>query len=1797
MTKLARLRTALVWVGLLFLAVTPEVLVSQTQISLPPTDDSYVRSDNPGGNFGSQGEMRVRDTGNLKIRAYLKFNVSGLTGAVQNATIRLKVTNASNDGGTIFLSENTWDEASLTFNTEPALLSGPLSSVGAVSTIAEFDVTSAVTGNGTFSFSIQNNSSDLVRYSTKEGSVAPELIITLATGGNQPPVANAGPDQTVIDADNDQSETVTLDGSASYDPDGSIVSYSWKEGINEIAQGASPVVTLAVGTHVIDLTVTDDNGATGTDQVIVTVNPGGGTVVTSFTPTDDAYVRSDRASRNFGSAADLRVRKGNRTLTTYLKFNVTGLAGTVTSAKIRLKVNDGSTDGGMIFEAADTWDENTVTFNTAPPVIGPVLSSLGNLAVGSVAEYDVTAAISSDGVYSFCISSNSNDRLTFSSKEGATVPELVISYVAGNIPPVANAGPDQTVIDADNNQSEAVTLDGSASFDSDGNIVSYEWKEGLNSIASGVTPTVNLAVGTHNIDLTVTDNEGATGTDQVVITVNPPSANQPPVANAGPDQTVIDADGNQSEAVTLDGSASFDSDGNIVSYEWKEGLNSIASGVTPTVNLAVGTHNIDLTVTDDLGATGTDQVVITVNPAPPAVLTFNPTDDSFVRSDRPTGNFGTNGHVRIRVTNGFEILSYLKFTVTGLSGTVTDARLRLRVTSGGVDGGVLLPTANTWDEGTVTYNTRPAVTGLPLSFLNNVSTGDIVEFNVTAAITGDGTYSFCIQNFANDLVRYSSKEGVLAPELVIELDGPANAAPIVAGGAFQTIEFGLATSVVLNATASDDGLPNPPGTLVYRWLVSPDEPFVPGEPNPATLVTFTPGANVLNPTVTFSVEGLYTFRLLASDGQKTSVADAQVLVLPADLIPGPLSDLPIPGPDNLAAFPPGPGEDDPKQITNQIDGVDVPFSEFITDKAAAIRLGKALFWDMQVGSDGIQACASCHFHAGADNRFRNQLTPGLLAGDVTFQLGGPNYTLSLNDYPFHKLLDPDDRFSTVLSDVNEATSSQGVIGSIFNDIVLGSDVDDFTEINSDNPFNTGSFNTRRVEPRNTPTAINAVFNFRNFWDGRAFNNFNGVNPFGNRDQFAKVVRDLDGVGGTPASPVSICLALSSLASQAVGPPLSPFEMSADGRTWPKVGKKMLAPGIVPLGKQVVSTTDSELGFLSLDDGSGTIAGLNTTYAEMIQAAFHSQWWDSDAVITFSPAPNGTPVPTVIGTGTPAGTDEYTLMEANFSFFFGLAVQAYEATLVSDDTPFDRYRLGDEAALSPAQIRGLRIFTNVGEDPTVPAGLCIACHTGPEFTAATVGNVGLVEPITLLEPVAAPELVIERMPMAKGQGLGSLVFTVGDVGQPAAGEVFLPLDFDPRNTFLEIKSAGSGDLLFSGRFPGVPSAPFPPGPAPCTEEVLLATLTPSALVTDPAALAEVEFSVLPNCGVEFIVVLNGVPPGFYDFFVDGANKGTMELIVESLYDIGFYNIGVRPTNEDLGIGGSDPFGNPLSFTRMELLQPGRADIRKGIPGGGLGGGFELNPPAGALGESAAVDGSFKVPGLRNVELTGPYFHNGNQATLRQVIDFYNRGGDFSDQNIDNLDPEIIPLGLTEQDKDDLVAFLLSLTDERVRTQSAPFDHPQLFIPDGHDTDSGITVLVELPEVGAAGGPPIQPFLNGDPFLAKPSQLAANDEARSGDDMASTAIPTDFNLEQNFPNPFNPSTTIRFALAKPVHIRLEIYNVIGQKVRTLVSADMLPGLHAVSWDGTDDAGIPVVSGAYIYRLQTPTFTHTRKMMLVK
>ena len=639
-------------------------------------------------------------------------------------------------------------------------------------------------------------------------------------------------------------------------------------------------------------------------------------------------------------------------------------------------------------------------------------------------------------------------------------------------------------------------------------------------------------------------------------------------------------------------------------------------------------------------------------------------------------------------------------------------------------------------------------------------------------------------------------------------------------------------------------------------------------------------------------------------------------------------------------------------------GVPVPeppdLGDYVADRQAAIVLGKALFWDVNAGSDETQACASCHFNAGADSRIKNQVNPGqrsvsaalgsVFDGTASGGGGGPNYTLKAGDFPFHRLAEPTDRDSAILFSSDDVAGSQGVFQTTFNYTTAGAE----SGTPVDSLFHVGTapndVNTRQVTPRNAPTVINAVFNFRNFWDGRASNEFNGKTPFGRRDRDARIWVT-DPAGNVAA--IQIALKNASAASQAVGPLLSDVEMSGTGRLFSDVGRKLI--GVRALNRQMVDATDSVLGAHVYLNASGVQGnGLKETYKQLIQKAFYPKYWNAKQT-TFYVA---------------AGTSN-SQMEENFSLFWGLSIMLYEQTLVSDDTRFDRYMAGDFSALTAQENQGLQLFLG-------PAN-CASCHKGPELTSAAT----------------------------------SLQF--------------------------EDETGGLVERMFMG---------------------------------DPLALSPA-----------------GVPQG-----------------PVALYDQGFYNLGVTPAANDVGIGGSDPFGTPLSFARQytAALQGHTAQDA-----------FFINPctfealactPVTDAQPRVAVDGSFKVPTLRNVELTGPYFHNGGYATLDSVVEFYNRGGNRrliptggdttglggADSN---LDQDIFPLMLDKPARDAIVAFLKSLTDERVRWEMAPFDHPALKVPNGSAGDEFSTAmnsdgtakdsLLTIPAVGARGRAakglgPLQPF---------------------------------------------------------------------------------------------------------------------------
>jgi cytochrome c peroxidase len=781
------------------------------------------------------------------------------------------------------------------------------------------------------------------------------------------------------------------------------------------------------------------------------------------------------------------------------------------------------------------------------------------------------------------------------------------------------------------------------------------------------------------------------------------------------------------------------------------------------------------------------------------------------------------------------------------------------------------------------------------------------------------------------------------------------------------------------------------------------------------------------------------------------------------------------------------------------------------------RLGKALFWDMQVGGDGIQSCASCHYNAGADNRVVHQLSPGLKGGDTTADLpGGLNKRLAVSDFaptgapnrglPVSEaallaggatadladgtpgLRGPNKPSPTL--DVNDVISSQGIRGGIHQG-VTNARVDTATLLSSDPGFDLtfnapapGQPNTvRRVEPRNSPSTINAVFNLRNFWDGRADMFFNGVNPLGMRDPAARV--KVAATGGA-LSDLRLDIPFSSLASQAVGPIESHFEMvfgdPANGRmprSFRELGKKLTLPGAVPLRGQFIATDDSLLSTLR-NGGSGR--GLNTSYVAEISAIFQERFWNSSVCL----APDGTSVtdPTPGDGVCPDGS--YTLMQYNFPLFFGLAVQAYEATLVSGQTIVDLIAGG----IATGTVVNGRNTVNVA-GLSLDGCIALAAQGTSAAQQAAATNACTAHYARFIHPLAVSgaESASAPNPVPAGTPIGGCA-TPPNCAQPIPAARLAAA----QATLLNVNRGL--DRFFSGATACSVCHFNPEFTGATVSTVTGFGMAPELLNQGQARRAEI------RAVMERMNTFNGST---------------------AVYDTGFYNIGARPTFEDLSLGDSingvpialnklfDVMGggnaaglNAATIGTLASPQPGTiaakvaggelripfstTDLRPvpfpfnvGCGAGLVGGGNANNNPnvnctANVVpGERLLRNGAFKAPGLRNVKFTGPYLHNGSKMNLRQVLEFYKTAGHFTALNLNNLDAGMRTFSLGAAEESALIEMMeTGLTDWRVAHQADGFDHPEICISHGHDPQTGASRLVSIPAVGRQGGDRIATF---------------------------------------------------------------------------------------------------------------------------
>ncbi len=586
-------------------------------------------------------------------------------------------------------------------------------------------------------------------------SASDQVVVTvLAAPPNVPPVANAGADKTITLPIN----TSTINGSAT-DSDGTIASYAWSQTsgpssatIVSPGQAITNLSNLSEGVYVFTLLVTDNLGATDVDQVIVTVLP----VPPNALPTANA----------------------GTDITITLPTNSTNLNGSGTD-----------TDGTI---ASYAWAQTS----------GPSASTITS---PSQATTSVTGL--SEGNYVFT--------LTVTDNNGAAGSDQVLVKVLPeppNQPPTANAGSDKNIT----LPTSTVQLVGSG-VDSDGTISSYQWTQQSGPTSStivspsqGTTNVSGLAAGVYTFILKVTDNKGATGSDQVRVNVFPP-ANVSPVAEAGTNQTIT----LPTNSVTLSGSGT-DSDGTIASYLWEKisgpsssNFSSTASATTTVSALTEGIYVFSITVTDDDGATSSDQVTITVQPEPPNQL--------------PTANAGADKNLTLPDNS---------VTLTG---------------SGSDPDGTVASYLWTFISGPAT-GTSGAVDGPTLAL------SDLVE----------GIYVFSL--------TVTDNAGATAEDEVKVFVNTINQPPVANAGSNKTIT--LPTSTVTLAGSGSD----PDGTVTsYSWQQTS---------GPSSAVIDDPVAATIN--VSGLVNGTYVFTLRVTDNEGITDADAVTVTVnpePANIPP------------------------------------------------------------------------------------------------------------------------------------------------------------------------------------------------------------------------------------------------------------------------------------------------------------------------------------------------------------------------------------------------------------------------------------------------------------------------------------------------------------------------------------------------------------------------------------------------------------------------------------------------------------------------------------------------------------------------------------------------------------------------------------------------------------------------------------------------------------------------------------------------------------------------------------------------
>ena len=600
-----------------------------------------------------------------------------------------------------------------------------------------------------------------------------------------PPTANAGPAQSVVEL-----STVTLDGSASSDSDGTISTYTWSEttstGVTLTGNGtANPTFTAPAfpATVSFSLVVTDNDGDVSTNTSTVTI---------SITETPNVA-----PTANAGPAQSA------------VELSTVTLDGSASS----------DSDGTI---STYTWTETTST--------GVTLSGNGT-ANPSFTAPAFPATVS----FSLLVTDNDGDVSTNTSTVTISITETP------NVAPTASAGTAQSVVEL-----STVTLDGSASSDSDGTISTYTWSE---TTSTGVTlsgnGTVNpsftapafAAATTVSFNLVVTDNDGDVSTNTSTVTISiTETPNVAPTADAGPDQNV-----NEFTSVALTGAASGDSDGSISSYVWTQTAGPVvslsgATTVSPTFSAPAGAVvlSFNLVVTDNDGdASIADAVNISVNdinnlPTGTVSISGTPTQGQSLTASNDLADLDGMGGINYQWSRNGSVISGA--TGTGYILVQADVGNSITLTASYIDGGGANESVDSGSVGPiVNVNDPPVITNTPntnalintlysfipivedpdsgdtKSFTHNAMLPAWLSFNSeTGELTGIPTLSDVGTNVSGVMTVADTAAATGTVSFNISVTGE-NSSPVISGTPLTSIAEDAVYSFMVSSTDPDIG--------------------------------------------------------------------------------------------------------------------------------------------------------------------------------------------------------------------------------------------------------------------------------------------------------------------------------------------------------------------------------------------------------------------------------------------------------------------------------------------------------------------------------------------------------------------------------------------------------------------------------------------------------------------------------------------------------------------------------------------------------------------------------------------------------------------------------------------------------------------------------------------------------------------------------------------------------------------------------------------------------------------------------